>query len=136
MSPGQVRRPSLGCKPMSQSKTRQDSFAAVDPESCQSIQEIRDGVDEVDLALLKLLLRRQAYAVRFVKIKKDAGLPRAPDERRIAQQIERAKALGLEMGVSPIIVEPLFRTMIAQHVEFESLEYAQSGERSGSNIDK
>jgi hypothetical protein len=36
-------------------------FATVEPESCQSIQEIRDGVDEIDLALLKLLVRRQAY---------------------------------------------------------------------------
>ena len=100
-------------------------FAAVEPESCQSIQEIRDGVDEIDLALLKLLVRRQAYAARFVRIKKDAGMPHAPDKKRIAQQIERAKALGLEMGVSPVIVEPLFRTMIAQHVEFEFLEYAR-----------
>ena|SRR5882724_4635260 len=97
------------------------------PESCQSIQEIRDGVDELDLALLKLLARRQAYATQFVKIKKKAGLPRAPDEKRIALQIERAKALGIEMGVSPIIVEPLFRTMIAQHVEFEVLEYERLG---------
>ena len=65
------------------------------------------------------------YATRFVEIKKGAGMSRAPDEKRIAQQVERAKALGLEMGVSPIIVEPLFRTMIAQHVEFEFLEYAR-----------
>jgi isochorismate pyruvate lyase len=111
-------------------------FAAVDPENCHSIQEIRDGVDEIDLALLKLLVRRQAYALRFVKIKKDAGLPQAPDQKRIAQQIQRAKALGMEMGVSPIIVEPLFRTMIAQHVEFEFLEYARFGELSGSKTQK
>jgi isochorismate pyruvate lyase len=103
-------------------------FTAVEPERCQSIQEIRAGVDEIDLALLKLLARRQAYAVRSVKIKIDAGMPRAPDEKRIMQQIERAKALGLEMGVSPIIVEPLFRTMIAQHVEFEFNEYTRLGE--------
>jgi len=102
-------------------------FKTMAPESCQSIQEIRDGVDELDLALLKLLARRQAYATQFVKIKKKAGLPRAPDEKRIALQIERAKALGIEMGVSPIIVEPLFRTMIAQHVEFEVLEYERLG---------
>jgi isochorismate pyruvate lyase len=122
---------------MSESKTQPNApFAAVAPERCQSIQEIREGVDEIDLALLQLLVRRQAYAARFVKIRKETGLPRAPDEKRIAQQIERAKALGLEMGVSPIIVEPLFRTMIAQHVEFERLQYAQSGESSGSNLRK
>jgi isochorismate pyruvate lyase len=121
---------------VSQQYKNNATFAAMDPESCQSIQEIRDGVDEIDLALLKLLVRRQAYAVRFVKIKKDAGLPRAPDEKRIAQQIERARALGLEMGVSPVIVEPLFRTMIAQHVEFEYLEHARLGEADESKIQK
>ena len=103
------------------------NFKAVAPENCQSIEDIRDGVDEIDLVLLKLLARRQAYAAQFVKIKKNAGLPQAPDERRITQQIERAKALGIEMGVSPIIIEPLFRTMIAQHVEFEFREYARLG---------
>ena len=110
---------------MNQKFKNNGPFAAVGPESCQSIQEIRDGVDEIDLALLKLLVRRQAYATRFVKIKKDAGMPRAPDEKRIAQQIERAKVLGIEMGLSPLIVEPLFRTMIAQHVEFEFVEYSR-----------
>jgi len=103
------------------------NFKAVAPENCESIQDIRNGVDEIDLALLKLLARRQAYAAQFVKIKRDAGLPQAPDQRRIAQQIERATALGIEMGVSPIIIEPLFRTMIAQHVEFEFREYARLG---------
>ena len=112
---------------MDQKLKNDATFAAVEPGSCQSIQEIREGVDEIDLALLKLLVRRQAYAARFVKIKKAAGMPRAPDANRIAQQIERAKALGVEMGVSPIIVEPLFRTMIAQHVEFEALEYSRLG---------
>ena len=109
-------------------KSRNDApFSAIEPESCRSIQEIRDGVDEIDLALLKLLVRRQAYAKRFVQIKKDAGMPQAPDRKRIAQQVERARALGVEMGLSPIIVEPLFRTMIAQHVEFEFLEYSRLG---------
>jgi isochorismate pyruvate lyase len=108
-------------------KSVDQNSRAVAPENCQSIRDIRDGVDEIDLALLKLLARRQAYAAQFVKIKKNAGLPLAPDKKRIAQQIERAKALGIEMGVSPIIIEPLFRTMIAQHVEFESLEYARLG---------
>jgi isochorismate pyruvate lyase len=108
-----------------QEKQVDQDFKAVAPENCQSIQDIRDGVDEIDLALVKLLARRQAYAAQFVKIKKSAGLPRTPDERRIAQQIERAKTLGIEIGVSPIIIEPLFRTMIAQHIEFESLEYAR-----------
>jgi len=122
---------------MSKSKTQTNApFAAVEPERCESIQEIRDGVDEIDLALLKLLARRQAYALRFVKIKRDTGMPRAPDEKRIAQQIERARALGLEMGVSPIIIEPVFRTIIAQHVEFELLEYAQLRELSGEKIQK
>lgn len=100
-------------------------FTAIEPRKCHTIQEIRDGVDEIDFALLKLLVRRQAYATRFVEIKKGAGMSRAPDEKRIAQQVERAKALGIEMGLSPVIVEPLFRTMIAQHVEFEFLEYAR-----------
>jgi isochorismate pyruvate lyase len=97
-------------------------FAAIEPEQCKDIKEIRSGVDEIDLLLLDLLVRRQAYTVRAAHIKKAAGAP-VRDEARITLQVERAKANGAERGISPIIVEPLFRTMIEQHVAFETSLY-------------
>jgi len=95
-------------------------FSAIEPDECQTIEEIREGIDEIDHVLLDLLVRRQAYTVRAAKIKKDAGMA-VRDEDRLAQQIARAKALGAEKGLSPLLVEPLFTLMIEQHIKFETM---------------
>lgn len=95
-------------------------FSAVEPDACQTIEEIRAGVDEIDHVLLNLLVRRQAYTVRAAKIKKDAGMV-VRDENRLARQFARAKTLAAEKGLSPLIVEPLFTVMIEQHIKFETM---------------
>ena len=100
-------------------------FAALDPERCQTIQQVREGVDEIDLLVLDLLVRRQAYTVRAAKIKRDAG-SQVRDEARLKYQIERAKTLGTQKGLSPMLIEPIFRAMIEQHVAFETIEHARA----------
>jgi isochorismate pyruvate lyase len=100
-------------------------FAGLEPERCQTIQQVRDGVDEIDALLLDLIVRRQAYTVRAAKIKRDAG-SQVRDEARLAYQIERAKQLGAQKGISPMLIEPIFRTLIEQHVAFETIQHAQA----------
>jgi isochorismate pyruvate lyase len=99
-------------------------FTAIEPDACKTLQEVRDGIDELDHVLLHLLVRRQAYTVSAAKIKKDAGMA-IRDEKRIEQQVARAKALGAEKGLSALIVEPLFRVMIEQHIKYETQEHAR-----------
>ena len=99
-------------------------FTAIEPEQCKTIKEVRDGVDELDHVLLNLLVRRQAYTVRAAKIKKDTGME-VRDQNRVEQQVARARALGAEKGLSPLIVEPLFRLMIEQHIKFETIEHGR-----------
>jgi isochorismate pyruvate lyase len=100
-------------------------FAALEPERCQTLQQVRDGVDEIDLLLLDLIVRRQAYTVRAAKIKREAG-SQVRDEARLAYQIERAKQLGAQKCISPLLVEPIFRTLIEQHIAFETIQHAQA----------
>jgi isochorismate pyruvate lyase len=100
-------------------------FAAPEPERCQTLQQVRDGVDEIDLLLLDLLVRRQAYTVRAARLKRDAG-SQVRDEARVNYQIERAKALGAQRGISPLLIEPLFRLMIEQHIKYETIHHAQA----------
>jgi hypothetical protein len=53
-------------------------------------------------------------------------MPRAPDKKESRNKSSAPRRWAWKWGF-PIIVEPLFRTMIAQHVEFEFLEYARLG---------
>jgi isochorismate pyruvate lyase len=101
-----------------------DRFSSIEPDECQTIEQIRAGVDEIDNLLLDLLVRRQAYTVRAARIKKDAGMP-VRDENRLAHQIARANTLGAAKGLSPLIVEPLFALMIERHVLFETMLHEQ-----------
>jgi len=93
------------------------AFVATDPEACADLSEVRAGIDEVDARIIELLARRQAYAARAAKAKADRSAVR--DEARVAQVIANALARGAEMGVSPDIVEPIWRTMIDAYVEYE-----------------
>ena len=99
-------------------------FAGMEPERCETIKQVRDGVDEIDLLLLDLIVRRQAYTVRAAKIKRDAG-SQVRDEARLSYQIERAKTLGAQRGISPMLIEPIFRTLIEQHIKFETIEHSR-----------
>lgn len=101
-------------------------FSAIEPAKCQTIEEIRAGIDEIDHVLLNLLVRRQAYTVRSAKIKREAGMA-VRDENRLARQMARAKQLGAEKGLSPLFVEPLFTLMIEQHVKFETILIERGG---------
>jgi isochorismate pyruvate lyase len=99
-------------------------FTAIEPDECKTLKEVREGIDELDNMLLNLLVRRQAYTVRAARIKKEAGME-VRDPSRIEQQVTRAKALGAEKGLSSLIVEPLFRVMIEQHIKFETIEHGR-----------
>lgn len=109
---------------MTQASDNRLQFAALEPERCQTIQQVRDGVDEIDSLLLDLIVRRQAYTVRAAKIKRDAG-SQVRDEARLSYQIERAKTLGTQKGISPMLIEPIFRMLIEQHIKLETIEHGR-----------
>jgi isochorismate pyruvate lyase len=106
-----------------QSRTRL-SFTATEPEHCRTVADMRAGIDEVDQILFDLLMRRQAYTRKSAKLKKDEGFP-LRDEARLAQQLARAKAMGAERGLSPLIVEPIYHVLVEQHIKVEAQELAR-----------
>src|ERR1700761_3180004 len=90
-----------------------------DPEACQSMADVREGVDALDRALVTLLAERQRYMDAAARIKTDRGAVR--DEARIEQVVERVKAAARAAGLSEAIAEPVWRTLIDRSIvhEFE-----------------
>jgi isochorismate pyruvate lyase len=68
-----------------------------DPEHCQTMEQVRAGVDDVDRALVALLQRRFGYMDAAARIKqtRDAVRDEARKQQVIANVRAEAKALGL-----------------------------------------
>ncbi len=94
--------------------------------------DVRQGVDAIDRALVKLIAERQGYMDAAARIKPSRAV--VHDEARIEQVVANVKARASEAGLSHAIAEPVWRTMIARCIayEFEVWDrlHAQVGARS------
>ena len=93
-----------------------------DPQSCNSMEELRDGIDALDVELVTLLARRQAYIERAAILKKDRGTVR--DEARIEDVVRKVLAAAKEKGLSPAIAEAVWRVLIERSIlhEFQKFD--------------
>ncbi len=97
------------------------------PDNCQTMEEVRAGVDATDAQLLGLLARRFAYMRAAARIKPDRGTVR--DEERkanvIANAVNRAQELGLPAATVADIWDRLVEGSIAY--EFEEWDRLRDG---------
>jgi len=94
------------------------------PEQCETMLEVRAGVDQVDRELVRLLARRFGYMDAAARIKPDRDTVR--DEARKAQVIDNvqghARSEGIPEGVIAAVWEALVEGSIAYEFErFDSL---------------
>ena len=87
------------------------------PEACQSMAEVRQGVDALDRALVQLLAERQRYMDAAARIKPDRSV--VHDEARIEDVVAKVLAAAGPAGLSPAIAEPVWRTLIDRCIAHE-----------------
>jgi isochorismate pyruvate lyase len=87
------------------------------PAECQSMAEVRRGVDALDRALVALLAERQRYMDAAARIKTDRATVR--DVARIEDVVAKVKAYAREAGLSEAIAEPVWRTLIDRCIAYE-----------------
>lgn len=92
----------------------------VDPADCQTMAEVRQGVDALDRALVVLLAERQRYMDAAARIKPDRSV--VHDDARIEDVVQKVLAAAGPAGLSPAIAEPVWRTLIDRCIahEFET----------------
>ena len=80
------------------------------PEECQTMIEVREGVDALDRELVRLLVTRQGYmhAAARIKPNRDAVY----DAPRIEDVVAKVLAEAKDKGLSPDIAEPVWRKLI------------------------
>ena len=98
------------------------------PERCTSMGEVRDQIDRLDRALVKLLSERQRYIERAAKIKADHAAIR--DEARIEDVIAKVLAEARMAGLSAEIAEPVWRALVERSIALEFKAFDAKGQRS------
>jgi len=93
---------------------------------CQSMADVRQGVDALDRALVALLTERQGYMAAAARIKADRS--KVFDRARIEDVVTKVRAAARESGLSEAIAEPVWRTLIDRCIAYE---YASWDETRG-----
>ena len=90
---------------------------AKQPQDCQTMAEVREGVDALDRELVRLLVTRQGYmdAAARIKPNRDAVY----DAARIEDVVEKVLAEAKRSGLSADIAEPVWRKLIERCIAHE-----------------
>ena len=88
---------------------------------CQTMAEVREGVDALDRELVALLVKRQAYMSAAGRIKTDRDA--VYDADRIEDVVSKVLAEARKQGLSEDIAEPVWRKLIERCIAFEFGEW-------------
>jgi isochorismate pyruvate lyase len=97
------------------------------PDACRSLAEVRDAIDRLDERIVPLLAERGGYVLAAARFKRDAAEVPAP--QRVEQVVARVRALALQHGALPQVVEQTYRAMIAAFIEAELQHWQQRQQR-------
>ena len=97
-------------------------------QDCQTMEQVRAGVDALDRALVVLLAERQGYMDAAARIKTDRAV--VHDQARIDQVVANVLTHAARAGLSQEIAEPLWRLLIDRSIayEFEAWDRLRSAE--------
>lgn len=91
--------------------------AALLPADCQTMAEVRAGVDDVDRALVALLARRFGYMDAAARIKDTRNAVR--DEPRKAQVIANVRAEAVALGLPAALLARLWDDLVEGSIAYE-----------------
>lgn len=92
-------------------------YAAPAPEACETMKDVRAGVDEIDRMLVALITRRQGYMDAAARIKSDRNT--VLDEARINDVLAKVKAEAERQGLEWSIAEPVWRKLMERCIAYE-----------------
>ncbi len=91
------------------------------PEDCQTMSEVRAGVDATDRELVLLLKRRFGYMDAAARIKPERGIVR--DAVRKAQVIENVRQHARVAGIPEAPIVDLWDQLIEASIAYEFDEF-------------
>ena len=89
----------------------------VAPEDCQTMAEVRDGVDTLDRQLVALIAERARYMEAAARIK--PGRDTVRDDWRVNDVLTKVKAEAEQAGLPVSIAEPVWRELVERSIQYE-----------------
>ncbi len=99
-------------------------------EQCESLVQVRAEIDRLDEQIVRLLAERGGYVLAAARFKN--SVDEVPAPQRVEQVIAQVRALALQHGALPEVVERAYRTMIAAFIEAEQRHWLQQGSPPGA----
>jgi isochorismate pyruvate lyase len=93
----------------------------MDPKDCNTMAEVREGVDAVDREVVKLSARRFGYMDAAARIKPERGAVR--DEWRKADVKAKVDATATELGVDRELMSRIYEDLIETSIAHEFVEF-------------
>ena len=103
-----------------------------EPENCQTMADVRKGVDTLDRELVRLLVIRQAYMCAAARIKQDRDA--VHDDARIEDVVSKVLAEAKAGGLSADIAEPVWRKLIERCIAFEFTQWDKQRAKTSGDV--
>ncbi|MXP43721.1 chorismate mutase [Allopontixanthobacter sediminis] len=87
------------------------------PENCETMDDVREGVDHVDRELMALFARRFGYMEAAARIKPEREAVR--DEPRKAKVISAAMADAKERGLPETVIGQMWEALVEGSIAYE-----------------
>jgi len=84
------------------------------PEACESIEDVRGAIDELDREILHLLGSRARYVAAAARFKTDPKAVRAPGRRRV--MLARRRGWAEKENLDPDFVEGLYKSIVSHFI--------------------
>ncbi|MFK7606349.1 MULTISPECIES: chorismate mutase [unclassified Pseudomonas] len=91
-------------------------------ENGHSLEQVREHIDSLDRQIVRLIAERGIYVSHAAHFKKDRDAVKNP--QRVEQVIAKVTNLEVEMSAYPIVIEAVYRAMIAAFIEQELAEHS------------
>jgi isochorismate pyruvate lyase len=93
----------------------------IPPEQCQSLDEIRAGMDAIDREIVRLIALRIHYVRNAAKFKTSPANVAAPE--RVAAVLRTRREWAEAAGLSGDVVEGIYRDLVAYSVSEEHKQW-------------
>jgi|TARA_R100000049_G_C1935126_1_gene78987 isochorismate pyruvate lyase len=91
------------------------------PEDCETMAEVRVGVDTIDRELMRLMATRFGYMRAAARIKPERGHVR--DEARKAQVIDNVRADARREGIPEVALGDIWDALVEASIAYEMVEW-------------
>ncbi|TMV10104.1 chorismate mutase [Ruegeria sediminis] len=94
------------------------------PKACQTMTDLREQIDAIDVELINLLATRSLYIDRAADLKKIEGLP-ARTTDRVAEVLDKVGSTASEKGLDPELACKLWVELIEWSIQREIRELGE-----------